>query len=181
MILKPMGIPGVCPAHLRAWTAEEDELLINLHNVMTAKEITSLLPKRTFSAISRRIFILRQLYPDRVSYIKRPYTPKEDKFIRDNYQTMTAKEIAGYLNRSWKSVAVRARDGLGISFYKCGERHPNSKYPDDLTIRVQEWRDEFNLSFGEIDRRLGTPKTTARHLYSRPTADYAIARGYLPR
>ncbi|EJE9857994.1 hypothetical protein M5849_004206 [Salmonella enterica] len=31
MILKPMGTPGKCPAHLRPWTAEEDKLLVNLY------------------------------------------------------------------------------------------------------------------------------------------------------
>lgn len=181
MILKPMGIPGVCPAHLRAWTAEEDELLISLLGKKTAAEIAALLPsKRTPAATLRRIQVLRELYPDRVGYICRRFTRAEDDFIRENCHTMTIAEVAAHLNRTYTSVKNR-KETLGVSFYKCGERHHAAKYPDDLTIRVQEWRDEFNLSFGEIDRRLGTPKTTARHLYSRPIADYAIVREYLPR
>lgn len=29
--LKPMGTPGKCPAHERAWTPEEEELVISLY------------------------------------------------------------------------------------------------------------------------------------------------------
>lgn len=31
MTLKPMGTPGKCPAHERAWTPEEEELVISLY------------------------------------------------------------------------------------------------------------------------------------------------------
>ncbi|ECP0105319.1 AsnC family protein [Salmonella enterica] len=182
MILKPMGIPGKCPAHLSPWTTEEDELLISLFGKKTAAEIAALLPsKRTPAAILKRIQMLRELYPDRVCYICRRFTRAEDNFIRENCHTMTIAEVAAHLNRAYTSVKSR-RGTLGVSFFKCGERHHTAKYPDEIVIHVQEWRDDFGLAFREIDRRLGAPKGTSRHLYLRRlTADYAIAREYLPR
>ncbi|ECH1123008.1 hypothetical protein FPE89_01325 [Salmonella enterica subsp. diarizonae] len=182
MILKPMGKPGEAPTYAIPWTIEEDELVIGLYGTMTIREITTFLPRRTFNAVNTRIGVLRQLYPDRMECIKRPYSLEEDKFIRDNCQTMTVKEIAGHLNRSPKSVELRGNNGLNISFYKCGERSVNAKYADDIVIRTQELRDDLNLTFVEIERRLGLPKATARRLYHRRlTADYAISRQYMPR
>lgn len=35
MILKPMGTPGKCPAHERAWTPEEEELVIRAYMEVT--------------------------------------------------------------------------------------------------------------------------------------------------
>lgn len=179
---EPVKTPEVCPKHGHAWTIEEDELVIGLYGTMTVREITTFLPRRTFYAVNTRISVLRQLYPDRMDHIKRPYSLEEDKFIRDNCQTMTVKEIAGHLNRSPKSVELRGNNGLNISFYKCGERSVNAKYADDIVIRAQELRDDLNLTFVEIERRLGLPKATARRLYHRRlTADYAISRQYMPQ
>ncbi|ELK2377704.1 hypothetical protein RU030_002468 [Salmonella enterica] len=182
MILKPMGKPGEAPAYTIPWTIEEDELVIGLYGTMTAREITAFLPGRTLPAVNTRIGVLRQLYPDRMEYIKRPYSLKEDKFIRDNCQVMTTEEIAEHLDRSPKSVALRGNCALNISFYKCGERSANAKYTDDIVIRAQDLRDNLNLPFTEIDRMLGLPKATARRFYhKRLTADYAISRQYMPR
>ncbi|EFS7077262.1 hypothetical protein HW008_002815 [Salmonella enterica] len=180
--LKPMGTPGKCPAHCRAWTADEDELLISLFGKKTAAEMAALLPAdRTHAATLKRIQVLRELYPDRVGYINRRFTRAEDDFIRENCHTMTLAEVAAHLKRPFTSVKSR-KEVLEVSFYKCGERHHTAKYPDELVIRVQEWRDNFNLTFREIDRRLRAPRDTSRHLYfNRLTADYAIAREYLPR
>lgn len=182
MILPPMGIPGVCPAHCRAWTPEEDELLISLHGKKTPAEIAPLLPApgRTKYAIQKRMDILLARYPDRMSRIRRPYTPKEDNFIRKHCQVMTAAEIAKHLDdRSMSSVHERAR-AIGVSLAKFGEQHPKARYPDELVIRVQDWRDDLNLTFKEIGRRLNIPGSTAWSLYNRLTADYAIARELLP-
>ncbi|EBG1930855.1 AsnC family protein [Salmonella enterica] len=183
MILSPMGIPGVCPAHCRAWTPEEDKLLISLHGKKTLSEIAALLPApgRVKSATQARVGILRERYPDKVSYICRPYTLKEDNLIRKNCHTMTVAEVAACLNnRTPKSVKGRAKK-MGVSFRRFGERHPNAKYPDGLVIRVQDWRDTLNLTFSEIDRKLGLPRLTAWYLYHRRlTADYAIVRELLP-
>ncbi|HAK3428040.1 TPA: hypothetical protein R4F56_001782 [Salmonella enterica subsp. enterica serovar Muenchen] len=183
MILKPMSTPGKCPAHCRPWTAAEDELLMNLHGKKTVAEIAALLPEpgRTVAAAKERLKRLREHYPDRVDYINRPYTAEEDDFIRKNCHTLTIAEVATHLdNRSRKSVKGRA-EKIGVSFRKFGERHQRAKYPDEIVFLVEEWRDDLNLTFSEIERRLNLPKTTAQHLYKRLTADYAIAREYLPR
>lgn len=182
MILPPMGIPGVCPTHCRAWTPEEDELLISLRGKKTVAEIAALLPEpgRTVDAAKERIQILKERYPDRVDYIRCPYTAEEDDFIRKNCHTLTMKEVAAHLdNRSPKSVKERAKV-IGVSFRKFGERHPRAKYPDEIVFLVEEWRDDINLTFREIERRLNLPRSTAWHLYNRLTADYAIARELLP-
>ncbi|EAS0616175.1 hypothetical protein E8Q24_28460 [Salmonella enterica] len=183
MLLKPMGTPGKCPAHCRPWTPEEDELLISMRGKKTVAEIAALLPEpgRTAGAAKERIQILRERYPDRVDYIRRPYTTEEDDFIRKNCHTLTIKEVAAHFdNRSLKSVKGRAKK-IGVSFRKFGERHSRAKYPDEIVFLVEEWRDDLKLTFREIERRLNLPRTTAQHLYSRPTADYTIAREYLPR
>ncbi|EKH2093670.1 SANT/Myb domain-containing protein [Salmonella enterica] len=182
MILPPMGIPGVCPTHCRAWTSEEDELLISLRGKKTVAEIAALLPEpgRTVDAAKERIQILKERYPDRVDCIRRPYTAEEDDFIRKNCHTLTMKEVAAHLdNRSPKSVKERAKV-IGVSFRKFGERHPRAKYPDEIVFLVEEWRDDFKVTFRVIERRLNLPRSTAWHLYNRLTADYAIVRELLP-
>ncbi|ECH9261503.1 hypothetical protein AVA06_003301 [Salmonella enterica subsp. enterica] len=95
MILPPMGIPGVCPAHRRPWTSEEDELLINLHGKKTAAEIAKLLPApgRSVSAVKTRQQDLRERFPDLIGYIHHPWTQEHDNFLRKNRHTMTAEEI----------------------------------------------------------------------------------------
>lgn len=183
MILEPMGMPGVCPKHVRAWTPEEDELLISLHGKKTTAEIALLLPApgRTKDATAKRLEVLRRLYPDRVSCLVRRYTREEDDFILKNCHTMTAAEIATHLDdRSAGSVYERAR-AIGISLAKFGEQHPSARYPDEFVIRVQDWRDDLSLTFGEIGRRLDIPRATAWSLYNRLTADYASVREYMPR
>lgn len=182
MILKPMGIPGVCPKHERAWTPEEDELLINLHGKKTVAEIAAQMPApgRTRAAASNRMQVLRELYPERIGFILRPYTRGDDDFIRKNSHTMSIAEVAVQLNRTHGSVSARARK-IGASFYKCGEKHNRAKYKDDLVIRTQEWRDDFGLTFSEISKRLNVPNHVAKNLYKRLTADYSISREYMPQ
>ncbi|EEA1387636.1 AsnC family protein [Salmonella enterica] len=181
MILEPMGIPGVCPKHLRAWTNEEDGLLISLYGKKTIREIATHLPTRTKNAVGARIIRLRSLYPNVLEYTHRPYNQEEDKFIINNSRTMTAIKAASHLGRSVRSLFSRARL-LGVSFYKCGDLHPCVKYPDSLAVLVCEYRDDAGLSIADIARRLGIPQHAARDLYCRRlTADYAIARQYMPQ
>ncbi|ENX2733353.1 SANT/Myb-like DNA-binding domain-containing protein [Salmonella enterica] len=184
MILPPMGIPGVCPAHRRPWTSEEDELLINLYGKKTTAEIAKLLPApgRSVYAVKTRLSELRDCFPEMIGYIKRPWTQEHDKFIRKNRHTMTAKEIGNQLTprRTERAVMSRATY-LGISLYKCGDNLPLTRHKDEDVKLIRELRDRFNLTFREIGEKFGISKQMTRWLYRhRLTADYAIARELLP-
>ncbi|MEF9775876.1 DNA-binding protein, partial [Escherichia coli] len=39
MRLTPMGTPGKAPAHVKAWTQQEDELLITMYPDHTVRQI----------------------------------------------------------------------------------------------------------------------------------------------
>ncbi|EAM2929452.1 hypothetical protein Q3P76_003135 [Salmonella enterica] len=78
MILKPMGTPGKCPAHLRAWTAEDDELLINLYPSMkkaecnlTFREISEKFDMHP--AVCWKLYTYRQTAADAIA---REYLPR---------------------------------------------------------------------------------------------------------
>ncbi|EJJ3924141.1 AsnC family protein [Salmonella enterica] len=185
MHLKPMGTPGKSPAHLRAWTAEEDELLASLYRKKTKAEIAALLPApgRSACAVEFRIRELRTRYPDRFSYIRCPWTREQDNFIRKNRHAMTAEEIGNQLTprRTRNAVIHRARH-LGISLYKCGDNAPHSRHKDEDVVLIRELRDRYSLPFHEIGGKFGISKNTIAWLYyRRHTAADAIAREYLPR
>lgn len=63
MILQPMGRKGRAPAHVRAWTPEEDALLIALYPSTPVKDIAVRI-KRSFWGVHNRIVLLRGTYPD---------------------------------------------------------------------------------------------------------------------
>lgn len=184
MILPPMGIPGVCPAHRRPWTSEEDELLIKLHGKKTAAEIAKLLPApgRSVSAVKTRQQDLRKRFPELISYIHHPWTQEHDNFLRKNRHTMTAKEIGNRLTPRRTEDAVMSRAiRLGISLYKCGDNLPQTRHKDEDMEFIRELRDKFNLKFRVIGERFGISKDMAAWMYHhRLTADYAIARELLP-
>ncbi|HFW4797492.1 TPA: AsnC family protein [Salmonella enterica subsp. diarizonae serovar 60-67:z35:-] len=185
MILKPRGTPGKCPAHVRAWTPEEDELLINLHGKKTAVEIAARLPApgRAVFAVRQRTYILSKRFPDRFGYVKQPWTPEDDRFLRRNCHTMTAKEIGNRLKqrRTERAVILRAHR-LGISLYKCGDNYPRTRHKDEDVELIRELRDNSDLTFKEIGEKFDISVGVAFWLYcGRMTADDAIAREYLPR
>lgn len=39
MLMKARGVKGKAPSHVRAWTEEEDALLVMLYAVRTGKEV----------------------------------------------------------------------------------------------------------------------------------------------
>ncbi|EIE7939077.1 AsnC family protein [Salmonella enterica] len=185
MRLKPMGTPGKCPAHLSPWTPEEDELLVNLHGKKTTAEIAARLPApgRSFYAVQSRISELRKRFPELFGRIRHLWTPKDDRFLRKNCHTMTAKEIGNRLTprRTEKAVIGRAVR-LGISLYKCGDNLPQTRHKDEDVKLLRELRDESSLTFREIGEKFYISKDMAGWLYRhRHTADEAIAREYLPR
>ncbi|EDJ6478097.1 AsnC family protein [Salmonella enterica subsp. diarizonae] len=185
MILPPMGTPGKCPAHFRAWTPEEDELLISLYGKKTVAEMVKLLPApgRSFYAVKTRLKDLRERFPELLNYIKHPWTQEHDNFLRKNRHTMTAEEIGNRLTprRTEASVTCRAVR-LGISLYKCGDNLPRTRHKDEDVILIRELYDNSNLSFKGVGRKFGLSKNMIVWIYHhRHTAIDAIAREYLPR
>ncbi|ECH9429809.1 AsnC family protein [Salmonella enterica subsp. enterica] len=185
MILKPVGTPGKCPAHRRPWTAEEDELLINLYGKKTTAEIAKLLPApgRSAYAVKTRLSDLRERFPELIGYIRHPWTQEQDNFLRKNRHTMTAKEISNQLTPRRTESAVMSRAiYLGISLYKCGDNLSHTRHKDEDVKLIRELRDRFNLTFREIGKKFGLSKDITVWLYHhRHTAIDAIAREYLPR
>ncbi|EIO3283155.1 TPA: Myb-like DNA-binding domain-containing protein [Salmonella enterica subsp. enterica serovar Muenchen] len=185
MILPPMGTPGKCPAHIRPWTPEEDELLVNLHGKKTTAEIAARLPTpgRTISAIKTRMTILRKRFPGRLGHACHLWTPKDDHFLRRNRHTMTAKEIGNRLTpRRTESAVMTRAIRLGISLYKCGDNWPYTRFKDEDVKLLRELRDQYGLTFKEIGEKFYISKDIAGWLYRhRHTADEAIAREFLPR
>lgn len=177
MILKPMGIPGKCPVCVRAWTPEEDELLINLHPSMTYKKMTAHLNRSEKGIRARaRIFIQAGILTAK----HKSFTPKQDAFIRANRHNMTFAEVATHLGKSKECVSKRAQL-LKVRYGKTGDFHHKTKYPDSDVDLIHALRDD-GLTFPCIAKKFGIPRTTARSLYyNRMTAADTIAREYMPR
>ncbi|ENY5857457.1 SANT/Myb-like DNA-binding domain-containing protein [Salmonella enterica subsp. enterica serovar Bareilly] len=185
MLLKPMGTPGKCPAHERAWTPEEEELVISLYGKKSLTEIAALLPEpgRSADAVAHKLQFLRERLPDQIGYMRPRYTQEQDNFIRKNCHTMTAEEIGNQLTprRTKDSVMHRARR-LGISLYKCGDNSPHTKYEDEDVELIRGLRDGSDLTFKEIGGKFDLSKNMTAWLYHhRLTAADAIVREYLPR
>ncbi|EFC4902825.1 AsnC family protein, partial [Escherichia coli] len=103
MKLQPMGRKGRAPAHVRAWTPEEDALLIALYPSTPVKDI-AVRVKRSFWGVHHRIVLLRGTYPELLKCKRPRFKHDEDKFIRKNARTMTGKQIGEYLGRDRDSV-----------------------------------------------------------------------------
>ncbi|HAK3332741.1 TPA: AsnC family protein [Salmonella enterica] len=178
MILPPMATPGKCPAHVREWTPEEEELLISLYPSMTIQQIATVMG-RGVSAIGCRVSLLRNA--GRLSYKQTRLTPEQRRFIRDNRRKMTVDEVAAAMGISRDVVDHNIR-AMNISYRKYGDEHPLKTYPDSYVELIRQLRDEYNLTFTEIGEKFDLSRHVCRYLYARRmTADYAIAREYLPR
>lgn len=178
MHLKPMGTPGKCPARNTPWTAESDELLVNLYPSMTYNQI-AITMGRSVSSVSHRVTLLRE--QGRIPYKHHPLTPAQRRFIRDNRHTMTIKAVATTLGVCVSTVKYAART-MGISYHKYGDIHPRTKHPDSDIELIRQLRDEYNLTFREIGEKFDIHPLTCWKLYtSRLTAADTIAREYLPR
>lgn len=82
------------------WTKEEDDLLQGVYENISLDETVELFPNRTRNAIITHAKILGlHAYVD-----TKYYSDKEEKFILDNYQTMSDDEIALALGRSKSSI-----------------------------------------------------------------------------
>ncbi|EJM4266692.1 AsnC family protein [Salmonella enterica] len=176
--LKPMGTPGKCPAHLRVWTAEEDELLVNLYPHMTSAQIATM-QDRSIKAVECRVHILQNM--GRLTRKKVKLTSEQRSFIRANNFKMTAREVADALgipiNTVWKEIRRQ-----NISYRKYGDFHHSTKHPDSDIELIRQLRDEYNPTFREIGEKFDISADHCQHIYHRRhTAIDAIARECLPR
>lgn len=178
MILEPMGTPGKCPKHERAWTLEAEESLISLYPDHTSREIAALLG-RTKAAVQFRAIRLQR--EGRLGHKRNQFTPKQDAFIRTHRHSMTLAEVAAHLGKkSCVDIANRAKR-LGVTYCKYGDLNPLTKYSDSDVGLIRASRDD-GMTFSKIAEKFEMPESTARSIYyKRFTAADAIAREYLPR
>ncbi|EAB8209718.1 AsnC family protein [Salmonella enterica subsp. enterica] len=182
MILPPMGVRGRCPAHVKAWTQAEDEQLMGLYATLTIDNIATLL-NRTRYAVYVRASLLRQRYPERLSYKAVPFSQREDAFIRQHARTMTCQQMADCLGRSADTIRYRA-NLIGASLVKCGDLFPRTQLPDSDVKLIRALRDDPHprrLTFREIGEKFGISGARARNVYwCRRTAEDVILRELLP-
>ncbi|HGW3964280.1 hypothetical protein [Salmonella enterica] len=182
MHLKPLGVPGKCPAHLRAWSALDDKFIVDNFPQLTAKEMASRV-NRSVEAVRVRIVLLRSRGEIKC-YRFRPYTKDEKAFIYLHSQDMTVNEMAHHLGRtiwSLEDFIYRHR----ISFAKFGDHHHCCLVSDEDVSLIRELRDSDPLHpvpFREISEKFGIKVATAKQVYYyRLTADYRTAHELLPR
>ncbi|HGP2815352.1 TPA: AsnC family protein [Salmonella enterica] len=182
MMLSPMSKPGKCPAHVKAWTSTEDELLMSLYATLTIDDVATRL-NRTRYAVYARVSLLRQRYPERLAYKAAPFSPQEDAFIRQHARTMTCQQMADCLGRCADSIRYRA-NLIGASLVKCGDLLPRTRLPDSDVKLIRALRDDTRsrrLTFREIGEKFGISGARARNVYwCRRTAEDAILRELLP-
>ncbi|EEM6635429.1 AsnC family protein [Salmonella enterica subsp. enterica serovar Give] len=182
MILSPMSKPGKCPAHVKAWTPTEDELLMSLYATLTIDDVATRL-NRTRYAVYARASLLRQRYPERLSYKAVPFSQREDAFIRQHARTMTCQQMADCLGRSADTIRYRA-NLIGVSLVKCGDLLPRTQLPDSDVKLIRALRDDSRprrLTFREIGEKFGISGARARNVYwCRRTAEDVILRELLP-
>lgn len=178
MPLKPMDKPRKPPTRGKAWTAKQEELLINLYPSMTSVQLASVLGY-SVTAIKSRAALLRKA--GRLSYKLRQITPEQRSFICDQHDKATQSEVAAILGLPVR-VVVRECEKLNISYQKRGDRHHNAKYPDSDVALIRQLRDDYGLTFREIGEKFDISPEVCRGIYvHRITAADAIAREYLPR
>ncbi|EJR1734192.1 AsnC family protein [Salmonella enterica] len=178
MHLKPMGTPGKCPAHCRAWTPEEDELLVKLYPHMTSAQIATM-QDRSIKAVEYRVRILQGM--GCLTRKKARLTSEQRSFIRANHLKMTSSEVADALGISVNTVRKEIRR-QNISYRKYGDFHHSTKHPDSDVELIRQLRDKHNLTFKEIGEKFDISDDYCQHIYHhRHTAIDAIAREYLPR
>lgn len=178
-ILKPMGTPGVAPAHVRAWTQEEDEIIIRLAPTHSYRQISDLLPYRTYKAVRHRAALLIEQGKLEVRKCRR-FNYREEQFIRRNARTMTADQIAEELGRS-RGAILNWAWWRGVSLQKYGDNHPLTKVCDADVNLIHALRDE-GLTFREIAKKFELSRSTASSAYhQKKTADYAVVIDLLPK
>ncbi|WP_258133945.1 hypothetical protein [Escherichia coli] len=104
--LKPMGTPGVAPAHVKPWTQQEDEMLISLYPECNTRQITEQI-QRPHDAVMHRLSFLR----DRglIGRKKKTLSAKEIAFLIENRRTRTARELAAEVRCTIRTVQVHIK------------------------------------------------------------------------
>ncbi|EMZ9466763.1 DNA-binding protein [Escherichia coli] len=183
MRLTPMGIPGKAPAHVKAWTQQEDRLLISLYQEHNTHQMAERI-QRTRKAVMHRIRFLRNrglIGRKR----KAPLSTEAIAFLIKNRHVKTAQEMALEVGCSECTVRYTLRK-RGYNLKKCGENHHCARYSDHLVELVTELRDIHNMTFCMIAEHINSTTQmhingdTALHLYHRHPATDAVLCELLP-
>ncbi|WP_250673482.1 DNA-binding protein [Escherichia coli] len=180
--LKPMGTPGVAPAHVKPWTQQEDEMLTSLYPERTARKMAEQL-QRTIRSVKWRLSILRER--GLIAIKKKPLSEDSIAVLIKKRHTRTARELAEEVGCSRKTVST-VLNKRGYSLQKCGERHHAAKYSDHLAEQVTVLRDERGMTFAAIAEHINSTQqerltvNTVQHLYNRRTAADAVLYELLP-
>ncbi|MDA8501582.1 MULTISPECIES: AsnC family protein [unclassified Citrobacter] len=177
MHLKRRGTPGKAPKHVRAWTPEEDQMLILLYAEFSAAEVARQIG-RPLGGVERRITTLRKSNPGLLAK-QRPFTLEEEHFIRQNCKTMTVEQVAESLHRKRGDVIQKALR-MKISFFKCGDAHHSTRISDADVQLIRELRDDEHgarLTFAEIAEKFDITEHAAWRIYNyRLTAADCVSR-----
>lgn len=182
MRLAPMGIPGKAPAHVKAWTQQEDEMLISFYPDCTAWQMAERL-QRTTKSVKWRLSLLRER--DLIDIKKKPLTKEAIAFLIKHRHTRTARELADEVGCSVDTVKKQLNK-RGYRLQKCGESHPSARYSDHLVELVTALRDERGMTFAAIAEHINCTQqerlttNTVLHLYNRRTAADVVLCELLP-
>ncbi len=91
------------------WTNEQINYLIDNYKFYTVPQLARDLNK-TVTNIQSKVYHLKQDEPEKLSKRKQEFwTPKEDNYLKNNYQQMDAYKLAEAVNRSYSSVKNRLK------------------------------------------------------------------------
>ncbi|HAX5207817.1 TPA: DNA-binding protein [Escherichia coli] len=182
MKLKPMGTPGIAPAHVKPWAQWEDEMLTSLYPGCTARQMAEQL-QRTTRSVKWRLSILRER--GLIAFKKKPLSQEAITILIKNRHTKTARELALEVGCSTETVKHNLNK-RGYRLQKCGENHPAARYSDQLAELVRELRDDRNMTFSMITRHINNnlqiniSENSVWCLYTRRTAADALLYELLP-
>ena len=154
--------------HKAQWTEEDDDYLVMFSESPDKDEIKDVAQflGRTEDAVVSRLVILRK-DNKYVGYLKRKWTPEEDKIITHSKGNVTYKELAEKLNRTEAAIMLRVQN-LGIANKIT---HPEKLKGLDFKIREmaenghtrREIADETGLEYKVIKNYLLRNKIKCRY------------------
>lgn len=182
MKLKPMGTPGIAPAHVKPWAQWEDEMLTRLYPDCTTRQMAEQL-QRTIKAVKWRLSLLRER--GLIGIKKKPLSKEARAILIKKRHSSTARELATEVGCCAKTVSAYLNK-QGYSLRKCGEKHHSARYSDHLAEQITALREEHRMTFAAIAEHINcTQQTrvttnTVQHLYNRRTAGDAVLYELLP-